>query len=125
MGGICYDFGMAKTAITHRERSKRRQRIAASIERGKLGVHQAAKRYGVSVQMVRLACKEHGTVARTTATQPLGRSAYRVLADLINTDTRVAMIAERRGVTVQYVDNVRKRAQKVGIELNPNRKARR
>ena len=107
---------MAK-ALTHKDRRNRRKRIADVVGRGKISVPAAAKRYGVTPQMVRLACLEHGKPVRTSRTPPLGRSAYAVLADLITTTLRPAQIAENRGLTIQYVDNVQKRAKKAGIPL--------
>lgn len=107
--------------MTHRERSERRAAIAQAVAAGR-SIRDICGEYHVSLQTLREACREHGTVAGDTATTL--RRDLMVLAAWLRGDTAVRA-AREAGVTRAHGRYVIDVARDAGIErvnnAGPNR----
>jgi uncharacterized protein (DUF433 family) len=98
-------------ALNHKQRCVRRREIAEFVRQGG-GTAAAAKKFGVTIQSVRLACREFGVpiVARCSST------VYAVIAELQQGGT-ITIVADKLGITRQRVSFVRKKCLEYGISL--------
>lgn len=98
---------------------KQKNRIVLKLLKAGESLESIAESTGRSLANIRYLALSHGlkiphkTSMRTTT---LG-----VIADLLNTQESAIVIAERRGTTPQYVNEVAKRARDVGIHIPPRR----
>ena len=99
-------------ALNHKQRHSRRREIAGFVRQGS-DASMAARKFGVTIQTVRAACREHGVES------PVGRKptrVYEVIAGLQQGGT-VTDVAERLGVSRQRVSFVRKACLEYGVSL--------
>ena len=92
--------------LTHAERAERRRRIAEHVRDNGCSISEAARHFGVSVNMVRDSCHEHG-VAFTDgrSAQPLGVSTYRIILALLKGEEQ-ASVSRRMRVSPQRVSEI-------------------
>jgi transposase len=89
------------------ERRERRCRMASAVREGQ-ELAEVAKAYGVSVGMLRRACREFGVpVARQRATKV---NVFAILKALLDGQTRRA-VAESLGISRQRVQQVAEEAR--------------
>jgi DNA-binding CsgD family transcriptional regulator len=100
--------------MTHEQRRKRRQEIAAYAAEGRTAA-ETAEHFGVTSQTVYNACRPVGVVP--AATKQTRHVAYATIADLINTDDTHAVIAARRGTTRQRVGQIASKCREAGIPI--------
>lgn len=94
------------------ERRDRRRKIANAMRSGRLSVSEAALKFEVSPQMVRNACLEFDVPILRKGS----RSSLVVVARLLR-GKREIDIAHELKVSPQYVNRVKLRAAKAGIQF--------
>ena len=96
--------------MRHVHRRERRRAIAKDVEGG-LSHREAARRYGLSIETVKVACREYGVTVKTQ-----GR-AFEILAAWVRRGPRqtYAKVAKELGVTRERVCEVATEAKRVGL----------
>jgi len=85
--------------MTHKQRRKRRERIARAVKRGTPPA-KVAQQHGVTVTTVDNACREHGVGVMTRQER---RKRREKIARDVQRGTAVALVAERHGVSFASV----------------------
>ena len=102
----------------------REARIVSMIEGG-LPSCDIAAATGASPQTVMAVARRNGLkIAKAINGNTGTGSAWKILADLINTTDKAEDIADRHGVSYQSVAQVKRKAMLAGIPLHPSRKYR-
>ena len=102
--------------MTHEERKRRRAEIGRFCRRNSAVV--AADKFGVSMAMVRTACREHGVTPRrvmpeSNVAQP---NTFRILKLLI-AGKSASTIARKFYISSQRVYQIKERAIQAGFDL--------
>ncbi len=106
--------------MTHPERAARRKEIAEYV-RANHSRQEAVVKFGVSIDSVDQACREHGV--KPTRYQHRQPKSFEIVAVLQNTSKTIVEIADERGVEHQWVRELYHAALEGGIKF-PNRNAK-
>lgn len=102
---------------THRQRADRREAIAEAVRAGD-APREVALEFGVSMGTVYHACQAGGVaLTRRPVQRRVTVRTLAVLAELQNTTDRGSAIAERHGVSRQWVCELQQRAQAAGLRF--------
>ena len=99
--------------MNHKDAKRRRKAIAQWRRKHKATVHDTARQFGVSVGLVRDACKENGY--RVKYARPLpDLSTYVALRRLFLDRATMSAVARELGVTRQRIYTIKQRAISAG-----------
>lgn len=102
----------------------REARIVSMIEGGLPSCEITAATGANSQTVVAVARRNGLKIAKAINGNAGTGSAWKILADLINTTDKAEDIADRHGVSYQSVAHVKRKAMLAGIPLHPSRKYR-
>ena len=115
--------------MTHAERAKRRRDVVDAVRNGST-IRDVAKRYQISASYVYQLCMLEGVplplsgrpprpeprcIREIKKATPLGMNAYRVVAELINTEDSLREIGRNLEISPQRVCQIATRARQAGI----------
>lgn len=111
-----------KNILTHEDRAERRKKIALYFKQKKGNdVYLAATLFGVTVETVRSACKEHGVdppIRSSEQYQLPNESTFRIIGLLATTKKSLSQIAQEVGVSTGRVFNILGRCKAGGVPVN-------
>lgn len=121
--GWCYLAGIPLVTQAGLRRAEKRRR-AVELVCGGASLTGAGRKCGMSTQDVAEACRRNGVEVPDPQNNPTLSSprTFAILAQLINSDESMAVIARQFGVVRERVRQVAAAAQKAGIALHPQRK---
>jgi len=109
--------------VGHAARRLRREKVAQYVRRAggaREALDAAAEKFGVTVNTVRTACREHGVAYVAAVSHESPASTYKIIAALFTT-ARMDDIAAKHRVSKAFVSQVYARCRKAGIPV-PERK---
>lgn len=101
---------------THPEKRKRRKRISQECRRYPMLSGAIAAAYGITIDRVKSACREHGVQLMRKPSPHLRDVAFKVLAALQKGESE-KLVSARFGITHQRVNQLLKTAKQAGLKL--------
>lgn len=111
------EFLEGAETLSHDQRRQRRNRWALEVKTGNATPEQIAERDGVRLETVRKACDAAKVRYPKSLSGGNRGSTFRLLAQLINTDTPFTELAAQFRVTKQAVEQAHRRAALAGIPV--------
>lgn len=113
--------GMTPVRVNGRDR---RTRIAEAARERISDLPSVAKEFGVTVDYVRRAMRENGVPVGPRPAIEVAPRTLQIVADLINTDTALVVLAAKYRVTPVRIQQVYADCRNVGIPVQVRRKGR-